>query len=265
MSIKVQSHVWEHSPAKGGELLILLAIADFADDTGIAWPSIDTLAQKARLSTRQTQYNVRALIAGGQIAVEENAGPHGTHRYRVLGVQSLQGAKTARVQSATQRGAISDTGGVQPIAPEPSVEPSKNRHSSSPVSPKPKPARKTTIPDDYGISDRMLSWAAEKGMTRDNLEDQIERFVNNAAMKQLSYADWDRAFQNWMLNARDWGQLRTQPSGPMRVVNGGNPRPSPGKRGFTGDELIAMSRANPDDDERSIFGDVIETKGRIAR
>ena len=34
MSIKVQSHVWEHSPAKGGELLILLAIADFADDNG---------------------------------------------------------------------------------------------------------------------------------------------------------------------------------------------------------------------------------------
>jgi hypothetical protein len=40
MSIKVMSLVWEKSQAKGKELLLMLAIADFADDWGEAFPGI---------------------------------------------------------------------------------------------------------------------------------------------------------------------------------------------------------------------------------
>ena len=67
-------------------------------------------------------------VRDGLLAVEENAGPKGTHRYRVLmthsgdaqiaPVQNVHRAKSAR------GGAKSDTKGVQPIAPEPSIEPS---------------------------------------------------------------------------------------------------------------------------------------------
>ena len=53
MSVKVMARVWESSTASGGALLALLAIADFANDSGVAWPSLGVLATKARLSTRQ--------------------------------------------------------------------------------------------------------------------------------------------------------------------------------------------------------------------
>ncbi len=62
MSVRVLSRVWEESKAKGGKLLVLLAIADFTDDKGRAWPSVPTLARKARLSIRQTQRAVQELI-----------------------------------------------------------------------------------------------------------------------------------------------------------------------------------------------------------
>ena len=47
------ARVWEWSAASGGGLLALLAIADFANDNGVAWPSLSVLAAKARLSVRQ--------------------------------------------------------------------------------------------------------------------------------------------------------------------------------------------------------------------
>ena len=56
MSLRVMNWVWEHSTAKGSELLLLLDIADAADDQGRnAFPSISTLAAKTRMSRRTVQ------------------------------------------------------------------------------------------------------------------------------------------------------------------------------------------------------------------
>jgi hypothetical protein len=49
MSVGMLSRVWKHSKARFGDRLVLLAIADFANDAGEAWPSVETLAKKSRL------------------------------------------------------------------------------------------------------------------------------------------------------------------------------------------------------------------------
>jgi hypothetical protein len=102
--------VWEHSPQKEGSLLILLALADFAHDDGAgAFPSIKTLAHKARMSERNAQYCLRRLEAAGEI---EKQGFHtsGATIWRVvLPVQG--GANIAGANIAP--GAIDDTLGVQ--------------------------------------------------------------------------------------------------------------------------------------------------------
>lgn len=145
MSIKVQSHVWDNSPAKGGELLILLAIADFADDNGVAWPSVSTLAQKSRLSERQAQRNIRNLVASGDLAIDENAGPHGTHRYRVLRVSSRHPRQNVGVTSSAKRGDIRDKKGVTPTSPKPSGEPPKKPSDVPPRKPMPRNGAAQTL------------------------------------------------------------------------------------------------------------------------
>ena len=45
--------VWDLSDHKGSALLLLLALADYADDVGLCWPGQGTLAKKTRLSRRQ--------------------------------------------------------------------------------------------------------------------------------------------------------------------------------------------------------------------
>lgn len=85
MSVKVMTWVWEHSPAAGNDRLILLAIADCANDQGRdAWPSLGTLAHKTRLHRRTVERRIESMESSGWLAVDRGAGPGGTHRYRVV-------------------------------------------------------------------------------------------------------------------------------------------------------------------------------------
>lgn len=93
MSIKAMTDVWEHSKQKGNGLLLLLAIADFANDELKCFPSIDRLAFKTRMSRRNVQTLVREMVEQGEIVIHENAGPKGCNVYEITGVQSLHPCK----------------------------------------------------------------------------------------------------------------------------------------------------------------------------
>jgi hypothetical protein len=64
--------------------LVLLAIADFSNDDGQAWPSIPTLATKARISERHAQRVIKQLKDMGELAVHHEATkPWGTNLYQI--------------------------------------------------------------------------------------------------------------------------------------------------------------------------------------
>ena len=63
--------VWESSQAVGNDRLVLLAIADRANDEGRdAWPSVSTLAQKTRLHARTVQRCIKSLLESGELEAE---------------------------------------------------------------------------------------------------------------------------------------------------------------------------------------------------
>lgn len=80
MSVKIMSRVWEGSKQKGSALLLLLAIADNADDTGYCWPGIDYLARKIRM-TKQSVVNITKQL--------EESGELYTHHSRRAGNKYL--------------------------------------------------------------------------------------------------------------------------------------------------------------------------------
>lgn len=66
MSVRVMSLVWDLDlPAF--EKLVLLALADCANDEGLAWPSIATLRRKTNAGERTVQRSLRALETSGQL------------------------------------------------------------------------------------------------------------------------------------------------------------------------------------------------------
>ena len=109
MSVAMLSRVWRQSKTRGGPLLVLLAIADFANDAGQAWPSVKTLAAKSRLSERETRYILRRLERSGEVKILHNKGPHGCHLFQ-LNVADQKGAEIAGGQKLP--GAISRKGGA---------------------------------------------------------------------------------------------------------------------------------------------------------
>lgn len=62
MSIAAMTAVWKDAPVSGSELLLLLAIADMANDDYECWPSIKHLAQKVRVTERQVKRLLDKLV-----------------------------------------------------------------------------------------------------------------------------------------------------------------------------------------------------------
>lgn len=86
MSIRLIASVWGDDYYKAEDktkLLVALAIADSARDDGKAWPGIESLAGKARCSTRRAQEVIREMERDGKLVVEPRTGPNFTNTYIV--------------------------------------------------------------------------------------------------------------------------------------------------------------------------------------
>jgi hypothetical protein len=110
-----------------------------------------------------------------------------------------------------RRDAFDEVSTNDPRAPSPGVEGSGVEGSGvESDSPKAHAARssktkpKTAMPLDFGISDRVRAWAAEKGYA--DLDAHFEAFVSKAKARGYTYADWDEGFMGAVRS--DWAELR---------------------------------------------------------
>lgn len=198
MSIQLMSAVWaDQSLTNQGELLVMLALADFANDEGCAWPSLDTLAKKSRFSRRSVQYIIRKLLASKHITKDAGGnGPKDTNTYKI------------RVQELHPMGAIHDnkgaTGGIKgckTVAPDPSLTVSTNRQGTH--------FKKPTIQEVKEYTKELKLPPVEADKFYDHYESNGWK-VGRTGMK-----DWRGALRNWKRNWQEWsGGDDKQPSLP---------------------------------------------------
>jgi hypothetical protein len=72
------------------------------------------------------------------------------------------------------------------VSPRTVKEPKENRKGTKNIL--------TPLPEGFGLSDRVVIWAKEKGHHK--LEQHLEYFTGYAKAKGAKYADWDQAFMN---------------------------------------------------------------------
>lgn len=125
------SRVWDDSPYKGAGLLVHLALADCADESGVCWPSQVTLARMARTTPENVRLTLNRMTADGWVEVlAEAQGPGRPKRYR-LATPKILGASAdgyPKVEGETPKDEGSNTPKSAP------KEPSRNHHKEPPIS-----------------------------------------------------------------------------------------------------------------------------------
>lgn len=133
MSVRVITWVWDHSMSEGTDRLVMLALADSADDAGSCWPSMLTLARKAKVNERTVRRSIRTLEGMGEVSTVAGGGTT-SNRYRILLDPRVQSVRSDPGQPAP-----SDTSppgrDAPPGQPAPGVKPDNGEQSRGGESP----------------------------------------------------------------------------------------------------------------------------------
>lgn len=171
------------------EKIVLLALADCANDEGLCWPSMASLAKKCSKSERTVQGCIKALADKGHLTRNEVIG-RGC-RYVIHPRNHCTPAAAAPPQR---------TGGT-PAAAAP--KPSKNRNSSQAKACSDKRAIRLPLdwrrPEMSGVTSEIWNrWPISRQ------REEIEAFRDYWAAKPGKDAlklDWDAAWRTWVKNA----------------------------------------------------------------
>lgn len=249
MSVRVQERVWKGSAHAGSELLLLLAIADFADNDGWAYPSVSTLAAMCRTTSRYAIKLLEALTRSGELEVGKNQGPMGrggrTNLYRIV-LERLEGGgkavhqgtpvqppeavnQSSRVQAAeaVTSGAVVNQGsgvnsgsrsgepGCREVVHQSSPKPSENRQEPE----RGRAVRSATplgsrIPPDWKPSAEDIDFCRQRRPDLD-LDQVAETFRDHWSAlsgKGATKLDWSATWRNWVRRERSSPGAAARPS-----------------------------------------------------
>jgi hypothetical protein len=107
VSFVLMQHVWYKTQHHGNAKVLLLALADYANDCcGLAWPAVDTLSAKVGVNLRNTHKLLRQVSTGphGELEIMLRQGPSHVNLYRLRGVSLETGCRTGHDVSRHQKG-----------------------------------------------------------------------------------------------------------------------------------------------------------------
>jgi hypothetical protein len=218
----------ERSAQTGAARYLLSTLVDYADDRGVAWPSIKTLADKLRCTERYIHELVRRLAAAGEVAIESGGGRHRTNRYRINpALINPEHPFTVPTVTNPER----EFTVFHLVNPEQEFQETLNGSSENPereftplilsskktsewaeagASAHPRQVRKrkpkrraakTTWPEGFALTAEMREYAAAKGCT--NPDRAFEAFRDKSLAKGYAYASWPAAWRSWGWSADD--------------------------------------------------------------
>jgi hypothetical protein len=135
-NIHVYCAVQDRSKAKDADFTLLLVMARWADDAGICWPSVPSLAQCCHVSERAVQATIKRLMAMGELELLERGGGTSTNKFRICCVtgavkQPAPVKPTAPVKSSVITGEVQRQRPVKWTSPKEPKEKNQEEPSSS--------------------------------------------------------------------------------------------------------------------------------------
>lgn len=82
MSTQITKAVYDHAPLDNPlHLSVAAALAFYANDEGVAWPLIESLAKRCRAGEKTVRRALKAIEAAGMIEVQKRYGRSSTYRF----------------------------------------------------------------------------------------------------------------------------------------------------------------------------------------
>ncbi|EMO8006534.1 helix-turn-helix domain-containing protein [Salmonella enterica] len=195
--------------------LVLIKIADNANDEGECWPSYQHIADQCEVSRSTVKSHIRALEDMGLLKREfRRKGELNQSNVFYLTLDNAQqippesgGAGADRGRAGADRGragadrgrAGADLGGGAGADP-------RTYHSFEPVKePLERKKKPSSMPEGFSPSSSHQKMAEEFGIS---LQDEFDKFTDHHLSKGSKFIDWSRALNTWLRNARGFQKSR---------------------------------------------------------
>ncbi|EFR7924584.1 helix-turn-helix domain-containing protein [Salmonella enterica] len=188
--------------------LVLIKLADNANDNGECWPSYQHIADQCEVSRSTVKSHIRALEDMGLLKREfRRKGELNQSNVFYLTLDNAQqiqpesgGAGADRGGAGADRGgAGADLGGGAGAAP-------RTYHSFEPVKePLERKKKPSSMPEGFSPSASHQKMAEEFGIS---LQDEFDKFTDHHLSKGSKFIDWSRALNTWLRNARGFQKSR---------------------------------------------------------
>lgn len=191
------SRVW---PLQMGhaDKLVLLALADNANDDGDCWPSVANLSEKTCLSDRAVQHSIRRLTNAGHVTVSRRYKKSNVFHVHPKYPERPSGERASPEAPSPERpsGENPSPEGNDSSTPN-DVHPLKTEPSKRTVK---RVTRKTPIPEDFDLTPERQAYA-EKHLPHVDSIALMATFRSTSKAKGWEYVDWD---QHWQTLVRQW-------------------------------------------------------------
>jgi hypothetical protein len=220
MSVHVSSVVWSHSHSTGNARLILICLADQANDEGWCWPSIGNIMKRCVLDERTVQRRLEALEKSGEVTRHFRPGRSTMYRVEVEALLSHEPPPTPGasdtpvslpgVSPVTPTPVTSVTPPPSPVTPRTVREPSREPLGANNGSNGRKLKGPQRLPEDWQPTDEHRERAAERDL---DVDAEAENFRLHADANDRRLANWNSGFTMWLNKANGYTRGRPKVNG----------------------------------------------------
>ncbi|EKY9551737.1 helix-turn-helix domain-containing protein [Salmonella enterica] len=188
--------------------LVLIKLADNANDEGECWPSYQHIADQCEVSRSTVKSHIRALEDMGLLKREfRRKGELNQSNVFYLTLDNAQQIPPESGGAGDDRGgAGDDRGGAGDDLGGGAGDDPRTYHSFEPVKdPLERKKKPSSMPEGFSPSASHQKMAEEFGIS---LQDEFDKFTDHHLSKGSKFIDWSRALNTWLRNARGFQKSR---------------------------------------------------------